>query len=468
MNVLLIQPQYKDTWASPPLSIGYLAAVLEEHGHKVDFIDLTLTPLSEVDFKRFIMQTNPGLIGISVMVRALSATKTLISYIRQVKNVPVVIGGAQPTVEPVFSLKYTRAEFAVVGEGERTIVELIEALESRRSYEQVDGLVFLSNNGDYKINQPREFIKNLEQIPFPDWNLISPLKYKIQPALTPVKMTPIAPIITTRGCPYRCNFCGGPLMWRRTFRMRNAKNIVDEIEILIKGYKVKEIFISDDNFTLVKDHVIGMCNELLDRKINIPWACPNGIRIDTVDDGILRLMKKAGCHLVGFGIESGNQEILDNARKQLDLKRVKEVVRMAKLNKLITYGFFIIGLPGETTETIRQTIDFAKQLPLDRAWFNILVPYPGTEIFDMYAKGKSLDEIDWDNFDASTGMISSGIRYRDLQGPDLVYWQRRALREFYLSNPKVFMSVISHMNLGSIKTLVKTSFFKRLLKGAKN
>jgi len=463
MNVLLIQPEYKDTWTSPPLGIGYLAAVLEENGHQVNFMDLTLTPLSEDEFKRLILDTNPDLIGISLMVRALPTVKTLIYHIKQISNIPVVIGGPQPTVEPIFTIKYTQADFAVIGEGERTLIELIQALKGDKNYDKIDGLVFMNNDGTYKINSPREFIKNLDEIPFPAWYLISPLKYKINPALAPIKRTPIAPIITTRGCPYQCSFCGGPLMWRRTFRMRSAKNIVDEIEMLIKNYKIKEIFISDDNFTLVKSHVIDMCKEIIDRKISIFWSCPNGIRIDTVDNEILKWMKKAGCHLLAFGIESGNQEILNRAHKQLDLKRVQEVIKMAKLHKFLTYGFFIIGLPGENLQTIRQTINFAKSLPFDRAWFNILVPYPGTEIFNMFAKDKSYSAIDWANIDATTGMIATGIKYKDLEGRNLVYWQRRALREFYLCKPKVLMSVISHMSLGSIKTLIKTSFFKRLV-----
>lgn len=463
MNVLLIQPEYKDSWACPPLGIGYLVSALEKNGHKVNFIDLTLEPFSDAEFKRFVLENKPDLIGISLMVRALPQTKRLVNCVKQVSNIPVVIGGAQPTVMPTFTLEYTQADFAIIGEGEETIIELIKGLSGKKDYNTIDGLAFDSGDGMYKINKPRQFIKNLDEISFPAFHLISPLKYKIHPALTPIKKTPIAPIITSRGCPYQCSFCGGPLMWRKTFRMRSAKNIVDEIEILMRNYRVRQIFLSDDNFTLVKSHVIDLCKEIINRKIDIPWCCPNGIRIDTIDEEILKWMKKAGCYLLAFGIESGNQEILNRTHKQLDLKHVQEIIKMANLHKFLTYGFFIIGLPGENLETIRQTIDFAKNLSLDRVWFNILVPYPGTEIFNTYARDKSYFEIDWENIDTATGMIATGIKYKDLEEVDLVYWQRRALREFYLSNPKALMSVISHISLGSIRTLIKTSFFKRLV-----
>lgn len=140
------------------------------------------------------------------------------------------------------------------------------------------------------------------------------------------------------------------------------------------------------------------------------------------------------------------------------------MVKLAKKHKLLTYGFFIIGLLGETKKTIRQTINFAKKLPFDRAWFNVLVPYPGTEIFDLYAKGKSYYEIDWAGADAATGMIVEGIKYEDLTAEDMVYWQRRALREFYLSSPRRIISILRNMSFGSVKTLMKTSFFKHWIK----
>lgn len=445
MKILLIQPEYKDSWAHPPLGIGYLASALKEDGQEVSFIDLTLKPLSKEELKDFIFNTKPNLIGISIMVRALPTVKELITLIRQVKNIPIVIGGPQVTIEPEFTLKYTQADYAVVGEGERALVDLVHNLNARTIVK-------------------KELVKNLDDIAFPDWGLISPPRYKMSPVLTPVKKTPIAPIITTRGCPYECSFCGGPLVWGKTFRRRSAKNIVDEIEMLRDGQGVKEIFISDDNFTLLKAHAINLCKEMIERKVNMPWCCPNGIRVDTADDELLGWMRRAGCYLVGFGIESGNQEILDRAHKQLDLKRVKEAVKAARKNKLMTYGFFIIGLPGETTATIRQTIDLSKSLRLDRAYFNILIPFPGTEIFNMYAKNKS--DIDWANIDSGTGMIAEGIEYEDLTGIDLVHWQRRALREFYF-RPRIFFSVLKHMRLGGIKTLVNTSFFKMLVKRKK-
>ena len=464
MKILLIQPEYKDTWAAPPLGLGYIASVLERAEHKVALADYTLQPISMVDFKTQLAGCKPDLIGISLMVRALPYVRALIQNIKEAGDCPVVIGGPQPTIVPEFTVNYTGADFAVFGEGELTIVELADFLSAgRKGYDSIQGLVYKQDD-KIVINEPRDFIKDLNVLPFPAWDYIDPLKYNLQPALTPIKEKPISPIITTRGCPYKCNYCGGPLMWKRSFRMRSAANIVDEIELLRDKFGVKQIFLSDDNFTLQKNHAMAMCKEILSRKIKIPWACPNGIRIDKVDDELFGLMREAGCYLVGLGIESGNQEILNRAEKKLDLSQVEEKVRLAKKHKILTYGFFIIGLLGETKKTIRQTIEFAKKLPLDKAWFNVLVPYPGTEVFDLYAQGKSYDEIDWAGIDTTTGMITKGIKYEDLNAEDMVYWQRRALKEFYLARLNRIFSILRNTSLGSIKTLTKTSFFKHWVK----
>jgi radical SAM superfamily enzyme YgiQ (UPF0313 family) len=434
MLVLLIQPEYKDSWAAPPLGLGYIASALRNKGHKVELLDLTLRPLEKHAFKSIVQAINPDMIGISLMVKALPEVKKIISYIKSIKDFPVVIGGPQVTIEPEFTKDYTGADFAVIGEGENFL----------------DNLTPFTRNAE---------VKHLDNLAFPAWDLIEPLKYNISPVLTPVKKMPVAPILTTRGCPYKCSFCGGPLVWK-SFRRRSATNIISEIELLRDKHNVKEFFISDDNFTLSKRHAIDLCRALIEKRINMPWACPNGIRIDTADKELLGWMKKAGCYLVGFGIESGNQEILDKAHKELDLNRVKEAVNTAKSVGLMTYGFFIIGLPGETPKTIRQTIDFAKSLKLDRAYFNILLPFPGTEVFKLYSQKKK--DIDWANLDSGTGMIAEGIDYDGLTGQDLVDWQRRALREFYF-RPRIIWSVLRNLRISGIKTALNTSFVKRLL-----
>jgi radical SAM superfamily enzyme YgiQ (UPF0313 family) len=191
----------------------------------------------------------------------------------------------------------------------------------------------------------------------------------------------VAPIITTRGCPFECKFCASPYLWKKRIRFRNPKEVVNEIQYLIEKKGVKEIHIEDDNFTLDRNHVKNICQEIIKRKIKVAWCTPNGIRADKVDLDLLKLMKKAGCYSVAFGIESGNSEILKNILKHEDLEVIKKAVIMAHQIGLLTQGFFIFGLPGETKETIDQTINFAKKIPLDKAQFLLLDVIPGSALW---------------------------------------------------------------------------------------
>jgi len=462
MRILLIQPLYENNFPNPPLGLGYIASALEEEGHNVQLIDLTNKPLSDYEFERAVQEVKPELVGISLMCRALPNVAKIVASLKRIYDIPVVLGGPQVTVMPSFTLRQTKADFAVVGEGENTVRELVHHIEKGEGDRaDIDGLAFVDND-KVRVNAPRRLIQDLDLIPFPAWHLMPPKEYDLAPVLTPVEKYPVGVIITTRGCPYECNYCAAPKVWGRTFRRRSPQNVVDEIELLVDDYGVKELFLSDDNFTLVRKHATDICGELMQRRIDVSWACPNGVRIDRVDRELLRTMRKAGCHLLGFGIESGSQRVLDRAKKHLDLGLVRKVVRMAKEEGITTYGFFILGLLGETTQTIRETIDFAKSLPLDRAWFNILEPYPGTEVFEKFAEAVPPGEIDWSGINGATGMIAKGIGYANLSAEDLVHLQRKAVREFYL-RPRIAIGVIRSMNFRGIKTMTRLTFFKRLL-----
>ena len=462
MKTLLIQPGYEGSIATPPLGLGYIASTLEANGNEVHLIDLTKNPLTHEILNQKVAAIEPEIVGISLMSRALIKVRKLVSALREVTDVPIVLGGPQPSIIPEYTLEQTNAEFAVMGEGEITITELVQTLQKgKNQFNKIAGLAFKGEKGKIHVNPPRKLIENLDDISFPAWHLMLPKSYDYKPVLSTAKAFPIAQMITTRGCPYKCNFCGGHAIWGRTFRRRSPRNVVDEMQLLIEKYGVSEIFFCDDNFTLGRTHAAEVCNEIIRRGIDIFWACPNGVRIDHLDKDLLRLMRKAGCHSLGFGIESGNQSILDRANKNLDLKKVRQVLSNAHNEGITTYGFFILGLIGETPATIRQTINFAKELPLDRAWFNILIPFPGTEVFDLFIRNQCLEDLNWDEIDSSTGMITTGIEYESLTADDLVRWQRKAVREFY-ARPRILFNVLKTLSFGGLKTLVHQSFFKRL------
>ena len=456
MKVLLLQPNYDVHVLCPPIALGYLASCLERDGHQVNIYDGTLKNASEDDFLAEINRFTPDLVGMTVMSRGHNRVKRIISSIKQRFDVPIVVGGPQVTAFPELALRSLNADFAVVGEGEITICELAKYIASKKGdYDQIDGLGYLTKDGSIKVNKQRSLISDLDQIPFPAWHLMPPSEYRIVPILSPAKGFPIAPIVATRGCPFHCTFCASNVTWHHKFRTRSPENVVAEIKLLVKSFGVREIHIADDNLTLNKKYAEEICDEISKQNLDISWQCSNGVRIDRLDINLLEKMKKAGCYSVGLGIESGNQGVLDGVKKMLDLSVAEKVLLNLKKVGIRSYGFFILGLPGETHQTIRQTIDFAKKNPFDRAWFNILSPYPGSEIFDDWVKDRSIMDIDWDSHDCSTAVMDTVA----LSANELEDYQARADKEFYL-RPRILLDLITHMRFKQIVKLMMTRLFQ--------
>jgi radical SAM superfamily enzyme YgiQ (UPF0313 family) len=282
---------------------------------------------------------------------------------------------------------------------------------------------------------------------------MDPRTYPDMPHQLLHKKFPVAPILTTRGCPYDCSFCSSTKLWGKRLRTRSPENVVDEIELLVKEFGVREIHFEDDNFTQKRGHVRRVCEEILERDLRIVWSCPNGVRIDTLDDELLALMRRSGCHSVGLGIESGSQEVLDRNHKRLDLKQVPEQVDMIRAHGIAAHGFFIIGMPGETEKTVRQTAGFARKVRFDRANFSLLSPLPGTEIFQKYvadpAGGKALD--------FSVLNFFTPFPLGELDADGLKRWQRRAVMSFYL-RPRPMLHLFSRFRLSQSIKIVKAFF----------
>lgn len=459
MKIILLQPTYDSHIVHPPLGLGYLAAVLEKKKHQVEIFDGTLLKATTEDFLAKIVDFQPDLIGVTIMARGHLIVQNLIKNIKNEFNIPLVIGGPQVTAYPEKMIEYFDTDFACVGEGEETIIELMAALKNKKGFRRILGLVYHGKKGEIKRNPDRPLIKDLDKIPFPAWHLMPPDKYWMVPILSPAKGYPVAPIVTSRGCPFNCAFCASNVTWRRIFRTRSPKNTVDEIEMLVKEYGVKEIHITDDNFTLIKERAEKVCDEIIKRKLAISWQCPNGVRADRLDEPLLYKMKKAGCYSVGLGVESGNQKILEGVNKNLDLGIFENVLKMLKKIGIRAYGFFILGLPGETRRTAQDTIDFAVNHPFDRAWFNILTPIPGSRIFNDYLGQKRItfDEIDWTEMDGNKASYKTAIPLKELEE-----LQKKALKRFYY-RPKIIFGMILTTGPRSVKTFLMTRFFRKHL-----
>ena len=437
MKVALVRPNYQTYLITPPLGLGYISSYLKKEGHEVIIVDGLNRNLTNSEIVKLVRDCQ--IVGINILTDYYLQAKDLARRLKAEGKI-VVLGGVHPSVMPKESIEECNADFIVVGEGEETMDELVKAIENKKSTKHIKGLYSRNNFSNFK---PREPIQNLDSLPFPDWKSIDPRKYQKAPHGAIVKNFPVGPITSTRGCPYECTFCASPKFWCRKLRYRSPENVVDEIEYLIKHFGVKEIHFEDDNLTLNRGHIESICKLILKRNINIPWATPNGIRADKVDEPLLRLMKKAGCYFVVFGVESGNQEILNTIKKHETLKDVERAVRLANKIGFITQGFFIFGLPGETEETIKKTIEFAKSIPLDRAQFLLFDLLPGSELWFQHK-----DEV---KRDYSKRCFRDSIWIPDtITEEKLKYWQSRAFREFFF-RPRQIISFIRYFKISQFK-----------------
>jgi len=452
MKILLVSPSFNVHTIAPPLGLGYIASVLLKNNYQVEILDPSKDRLSLDQAAQNITASKPDLVGLSILTSRYNLSKQLISQIRQ--NLPdtkIVVGGAHISALPQISVKDLRADYGVVGEGEETLLELLDYLKGKRKIQDIAGLVY-DHYGEIIANQKRDSIADLNSIPFPAWDLMDPRKYPPMPHQFFFKKYPVAPIMTTRGCPHLCSFCAAETIWGRKYRTRTVKNIVDEIELLVTKYGVKEIHIEDDNFTLIKKHTLDVCNEIIRRKLNIVWKCPNGIRADSIDKELLTKMKESGCYQLAFGIESGNQEILNSVNKRLDLNKIPKIVKMAKKAGLEVHGFFMLGFPGETIKTAMDTIKFSRSIGLDVANYATLAYLPGSAVFKEWIKNKKTDSIDWSTVNYFTPQPTA-----ELSSDQLKKLQRKALLRFYFS-PKVLISHLLKLKFKQIPYLPRAIF----------
>lgn len=457
MKILLITPPwFNDTVLdnliskNPPLGLAYIAAVLERDGYTdIKIIDMRTSKISIDKIGDHISNFKPDIIGMYVTTgQVISATK-IIEIIKSIDpKILCVVGGPHPSVLPEETLKETKTDIVVLGEGEITMLELVKAVEKKRPLNKVLGLYY-KNNDKIIFTGRRPNIKDLDSLPFPARHLLPDISlYSDSHSIHESKIH--AQVMSSRGCPFQCTFCDNSV-YGNTIRTGSAKNTVDEIEFLVNKYPIKEIRFFDDLFTANKKRVIEICDELAKRNININWCCE--ARVTTVTPELLDIMKKGGCWAVSYGMESGSQEILDMLKKNIKLEEIERAVKWTKQAGLMVRGYFMIGLPGDNIETIKKTIKFAMKLKLDHVVFSLFSPYPGTEVYKNPDKYGVINAKKWDEY-MSLGENPAFIPH-GLTAKQLEKYYKRAYLLFYLRPRNI---------LGIIKRIHSFSTFNQYLK----
>jgi radical SAM superfamily enzyme YgiQ (UPF0313 family) len=388
MKTLLINPPYPFSEAPiMPIGLAYLAGVLEHKGHEVQILDLLVSKYSKEKIKKKVEEYQPDIVGVTSVTLNYYAASDILKYCKSLnKDILTIIGGPHVTFSPVETLNEAHwIDIVVRGEGEQTMLDIANG----KKLADIDGIAFRTD-GYVKLTPERCSIENLDELPLPARHLFPLSRY--QALDTP------ASLITSRGCPFNCIFCVGSKMGGRRMRYRNPKLILDEIEhCLSLGFK--EVNFEDDLLTINHRHLYAILDGIMERGLKFQWRAFS--RVDTVNPEMLLRMKQAGCIGLLYGVESGNQQILDKIKKKITLEKVREAVKMANDVGIPVQATFIIGLPGETKETLNQTIEFA--LSLDTFFgLHVLAPFPGTEIREKADEyGIEILTNDWSKYDCN-------------------------------------------------------------------
>jgi anaerobic magnesium-protoporphyrin IX monomethyl ester cyclase len=378
-----------------PLGIYYLAAYLRQNGYVVYVTDAEALKLTEESIIREIRQIAPNYVGISSTTVAFHRALGIATIIKEIfPNMPVVLGGPHVTSNVEHALSFSAFDYGVIGEGEATALELFNVLANKGLIGEIKGIAYRDNNGNVTINPKREFINDLDMLPFPAYDLIRDIDIYTPPPSN-YKTLPVVNIITSRGCPNLCTFCDRNVFGRK-YRERSAQNVFEEIKYLHEKYHIREIAFVDDTFLINKKRIHELFDLLNKEGLHFSWTCM--ARINNVTFEFLQFLGNNGCWNIAFGIESGDESILNVIKKNISIENVRKVIDWCYKLKIKTKGFFIVGHPQETVETINKTIRLACSLKLDAVVVTINTPIPGSQQYAEAHTYGNLDITDWSQF----------------------------------------------------------------------
>ncbi len=413
----------------PPLGLAYIAAVAEREA-EVRVIESEAMNYSYEDIIQLTKEFNPDLVGMQCYCTTINRCYKVAELIKNINpKIRIVLGGAQVTLEKESTINHKNIDFGIYGEGEFVFLDLIKALKSEKlksnkkpDFKKIQGLIW-KNKGKIIINPKQDLIKNLDELPLPARHLFPMHKYHSSANL---RGKHTLNLMTSRGCPFNCAYCAGSLIFGKTHRYHGTDRVIEELLELKNKYRADSIQFFDETFTANRQRVIELCDKMIEKKLNIEWSCFT--RVNLVDKELLKKMKQAGCYLIFYGYESGNQRLLNLIRKGITLEQARNATKLTHEAGIESWGSFMLGLPTETKQESEQTINFALEIDPTFVQFPITTPFPGTDLYDICLKnGKVLT----DNLDEYTAW---GVVYvsKGRTAEEISSTVKKAYRKFYL------------------------------------
>lgn len=472
MKVLFVNPpqtasKYKFMGViAPPLGIAYMAGVLQENHIDVEILDASAEDMDFKDVEKELLKRKPDLVALTALTPTIGRALETAQVVKEtLPDSIVVMGGYHPTFNFIETLEDENVDIVIRGEGEYIMLNLVQALENQSSLHDVKGIVFEDKNSkEIVVNPEAPLIQDLDELPFPALNLLPMKKYRL------LDMdTHMTTMITTRGCPMQCSFCSSAAMHGKKIRERSVENIVDEIEYLKTNYDIDTIAFMDDTFTLKKRKVMAICDEILKRNIEIMWGCTS--RVDTLDEKLLKKMKEAGCITIFIGVESADQQQLDNMCKNTTIAKIENAFKIAHKLKIRTIASVALGMPGDTKEIMNKTVKFVHKLKPNYAIYSLATPYPGTRFYKEAFEKNLIKIKDWSKYTLITPILET----IDCSLNDMRKIQAKAFMKFYLrphyiirqflqDGPYLLKTIFGVIKTVLSKTPKNTDYNKRELK----
>jgi len=460
-NILFVIPDEKKVYRDvhfkvgmlhhlPSLALAILGAIAKKNGFVPTILDLTLHDAHAEVLREKIAALAPVYIGITCTTATYFHALEIARIIKASSpHTEILIGGPHASSVVEETLMNPDFDYLFIGEAEKSFEQFLKGVPP----EKIEGLAFRKGDGSFHVGPNTSFLKDLDDFPYPDYSLYDLSKYKL--SKLHIEANPVVWLETSRGCPFDCKICN-KVVHGQNFRAKSPERVLREMEYFSKQ-GIKGFFIADDGFTSDMVRAEKICDGILERKIDIVWNCYNGIRVDRVDLNLLRKMKKAGCHRVSFGIDSGSQEVLNKSGKNVTLEQITKAVKMAKEAGMKVFGFFLFGFENETEETMRETIRFAKTLPLDIAKVGAIMPFPGSPLYTQYRSlGLIYPPGDYRRFNLHNSP-KYVYRHPTLEGDVIEKYENEFYRSFYLDPGYLTRKFVSCLRNGTLLQTIRTA-----------